>query len=166
MEFRMTVTGKPNDCSHLNNRSNSNTRKYISSSVPDGMCCHRNRINRTGVHVQVNNGIMCGLAAISGVPIGVKQGAKAGGVPINVLFNSTDITEPHSLTSFELTFYVTVECRMFATTPCSFQKGATEFHYIDKSPYYRRNGLNCMNAQPSNLQFFFFFMVMAVILFS
>jgi hypothetical protein len=35
---------------------------------------------------------------------------------------------------------------------CLFQQGATKFHHVVKSPFYRRNGLNRTNAQQSHLQ--------------
>jgi hypothetical protein len=41
-------------------------------------------MNRTGVPIQVNDGIMGGLLAITSVPIGAKQEVKAGSVPINI----------------------------------------------------------------------------------
>lgn len=44
----------------------------------------RNRMNRTGVPIQVNYGILVGQAAIACVPIGAKQEVKAGSVPINL----------------------------------------------------------------------------------
>jgi hypothetical protein len=44
-------------------------------------------MNRTGIRVQVNDGIMGGLVAIVSVPIGAKQEVKAGSVPINMGFD-------------------------------------------------------------------------------
>ena len=47
------------------------------SSTPDwSMCCLRNRMNRMGVPIQVNDGIMGGLAVIASTPIATKQELK------------------------------------------------------------------------------------------
>ena len=73
-----------------------------------------------GVPIQVNNGIMGGLAAIASVHIWAKQEVKAWSVPINmccdllIQFNwhyqqYIPLQEPHQLTSFEWTFYITME---------------------------------------------------------
>jgi hypothetical protein len=82
MEFLMMVIGQPNDCGHCNNCSNSFflniDTDFLFSSAPDCMCRYRNRMNRTGITIQVNDGIMGVLAAIANVPIGAKQEVKAG----------------------------------------------------------------------------------------
>ena len=63
------------------------------------------RMNRMGVvSIQVNNGIMGGLAAILSLPIGAKQEVKAGSVTSNLccdLLNQLKchykLHEPHKL---------------------------------------------------------------------
>ena len=82
--------------------------------------CRPTHRNRTCVPIQVNYGIMGGLAASLSVPIGAKQDVKAGSVPINLCCDFMSqlywhdtkyipLHEPHQLTSFEWTVYITME---------------------------------------------------------
>lgn len=81
MEFRMSVTGQPNDCGLR--KTHSNTHMFPFPLLLISCACHRNIMNRTGISIQVKDGIMSGLATNASVPIGAKQEVIAGSVPIN-----------------------------------------------------------------------------------
>lgn len=50
---------------------------FLLSSAPDCGCYHRNRTNRTGVRIRVNDGMMGEPAAIASLHIGAKQEVKS-----------------------------------------------------------------------------------------